>query len=82
MDTLTLEETLQICQAQEASRETQGQIKVETTYMDEVNKSGSRNKSAYKRSKFAKVTGGGTKGLPGDKCNHRRSDSCTVLPSR
>ncbi len=85
MDVLTLEETLRICQVQEASRDTQGQLEAETSYVNEVNKSGSRSKSAYKKSKVTKVTDGGTKGSPGDKCDrcgssdHRKSASCPAF---
>ncbi len=67
------------------SRDTQGQLEAETAYVDKVNKSGGRNKSAYKRNKFTKATGGGAKGSPGDKCdgcgssNHRKSASCPAF---
>ncbi len=85
MDTLMLEETLRTCRTQEVSRDTQGQLEAETAYIDEVNKSGGRNKSAYKQSKFTEATDGSAKGSPGDKCDrcgssdHRKSASCPAF---
>ena len=61
LEDLTLEKTLKICRAGEASKATQGQLQQEEVVeIDQVekNKGGYRRKSTYKKEKFTRATGG------------------------